>query len=154
MKFFILLAILSMNAWAQQETTQPLGTSGQKIKFLWESSDDKTAKKVKELEVSGKKIKVENGEWLNNDDEVEIDEIDLNYDKKNDYAITVRRGISNRYALYLLWDEAETTFISLGVQPELSPIDKKQCWSGFEKGKDGKAVQLKVEGQKFVKCPK
>lgn len=154
MKLLILVSLISFNSWALKETTQSLGTSDQKIKFFFESSDDKTAKKVKEFEIAGNKVKVEDGEWLNNDDEVDVEEIDLDFDKKNDYGITVRRGISNRYVMYLLWNETEKKFIPLGVQAELSLVEKKRCWSGIEKGNEEKAVLLKVQNKKFVNCSK
>jgi len=154
MKILLLFTLISLNSWALNETTQSLGASGGKIIFSWESSEDKTAKKVKEIKISETKFKVEDGEWLDNDDEVEIEELDLNFDKKNDYGVTVRRGMSNRYVMYLLWDEKETKYLSLGVQPELSHVEKTQCWSAFEKGNEKNAVQLKVQGNKFVKCSK
>jgi hypothetical protein len=144
--------MICSNAWAFETKPQVLTGSPYKAQMSWEISSDKAFRSLKEIEINGKKIKVA-GELLDADEEAEIEVVDLNQDKENDYAITLRRGVSNRYILYLLWDEATKSYISLGEMPELSFIEKSKCWTGFEKNNESKAVSLKVVGSKFVKCP-
>ena len=150
MKFLFLLFLLPFKSFSFEVKSQDLGLS-QKVNLSWELSEDKSSRRLRQIEINGGKIDID-GEWLNADEEAEIESIDLNFDKKSDYAITIRRGVSNRYILYLLWDEAIKKFISLGVRPELTLVDKSKCWTGFEKGNESKAVNLRVEKNKFINC--
>lgn len=149
---YILILLINSNAWAYEVKSQSLKGSPYKAQMSWEISSDKAYRSLKEIDINGKKFKID-GELLNADEEAEVEVIDLNQDKKNDYAITLRRGVSNRYILYLLWDETSKSYVSLGEMPELSFIEKSKCWTGFEKNNESKAVSLKVHATKFVKCP-
>lgn len=143
MKLFLIIFCLSLKSWAADNTL--------KLHYTWEVSEDKSSHRVTEIGFDNKKIKVD-GEWLNSDELPKLKTIDLNDDKKPDYALIIRRGVVNHYILYLLWNEASKSYVSLGEFPELSFDKKSQCWNGFEKGNEAGAVSLKVKGQKFVKC--
>ena len=142
MKVLLLLIILVSNSWAMAT-----------VSAKWEFSQDKSTKRAVEIKVDKQAFKVE-GEWLEAEDELEVEKLDLNDDKENDYAITIKRGVANRYTLYLLKNKQKNIFVSLGVRPELSRTKGEKCWAGMEKDAgDAKAISLSVVDDKFVACP-
>jgi hypothetical protein len=142
MKLLLLLVILVSNSWAMAT-----------VSAKWEFSKDKSTKRAVEIKVDKQVFKVE-GEWLDSEDELEVEKLDLNDDKENDYAVTIKRGVANRYVLYLLKHKQKNTFVSLGVRPELSRVKGEKCWAGMEKDAGlAKTISVSVQDDKFVSCP-
>ena len=151
MKFPLLALLLTTSLLHADKVVYIAPKSHQKIVFTFEPDGDKRYHTLKYVKLGSNTFRVEDAELAEVGPHPCVEELDLDFDKHTDFAIMLRREHTGSHCLYLLWDQAKKCYINLGVWPELSYIAESNSWTGFEKGNEENAVELRVKNGQFVR---